>query len=97
MSIPLLWSDIHRFEDINDIKDFLSERQAMCIYLSQELDMVTVTCMLTTRDWEFPTKPTMLAEIIDNHHKDTPDELFKRICYSLVKANEIMEDLDERI
>jgi hypothetical protein len=83
MSIPLLWSDIHKFEDIRDIADFLTERQAMCIYLAGELDLVTVTCMLTNKDWKEPECPTMLAEIIDNHHRDTPDELFRRICYAL--------------
>lgn len=97
MSVPMLWSDIHRVENISDIVGFLTERQAMCIYLACELDMVTVACMLTNTDWKEPNCHTEMAEIIDNRHKDTPDELFKRIYYSIKMANEIMEELDERI
>jgi len=97
MKKEMLWSDIHKFEYISDIAEFLTERQAMCVYLAGELDNVTVTCMLTNEDWIPPECLSMMAEIIDNHHKDTPDELFKRICYSIKMANEIMEEMNERI
>lgn len=97
MDKELLWSEIHNFDDISDIHDFMSERQLICMQMASDLDIVSVTCMLTHANYRTPEKNSHLAEIIDIHHTDTDINILRRIHFALRTANEMMEDLDEHI
>jgi len=96
-STDMTWDQLDAIEDLQDVSEFLTQRQAACLLLAQYSDPVLLQLLLTdgyTNDFTKADgfKSTQFAKWLDEHFSDTDTETLLKCAYLASLNAEHSED-----
>ena len=85
-STDMTWDQLDAIEDLKDVSEFLTQRQAACLLLAQYSDPLLLQLLLTdgyTNDFTKADgfKSTQFARWVDEHFSETDTEILLKCAY----------------